>query len=248
MKISIITISFNSVKTILETIQSVQTQTYKNIEYIIKDGGSNDGTIEVINQYLGQLSLVISEPDKGIYDAMNKGIRMASGDIIGILNSDDIYVDANVLSDVIQQFNSNKKLDILYGDLIYVKKNDTSKVVRKWKSKPYFKNFFEYGNVPPHPTIFVKKNIYQEAGLFDIQYKLAADYEFMLRVFKKYNYESKYINRVMVKMRMGGATNKSFKNIINGNKEILSAWRNNGLKPPINLMPIRIVKRLLQYL
>ncbi|MEJ7820908.1 MAG: glycosyltransferase family 2 protein [Chitinophagaceae bacterium] len=246
MKVSVITVCYNSSATIETTIKSVLVQTYSNREYIIVDGGSTDGTLDIIKKY--PLLKVVSESDRGVYDAMNKGIRLATGDVIGILNSDDIYQDNEVLSDVVTRFNSNSALDILYGDLVYVKKNDTNKVVRKWESKSYFKNFFEYGNVPPHPTLFVKKHVYKEVGFFNIRYKLAADYEFMLRVFKKHRFESKYINRVMVKMRLGGATNKSLKNILNGNKEILCAWRNNGLKIPLILVPMRIIKRLVQFI
>lgn len=247
LKVSIITVCYNSSKTIRDTINSMVNQTYTNIEYIIVDGSSTDGTIDIVKTFGSGIAKFISEPDNGIYDAMNKGIKLATGDIIGILNSDDIYADAYVISDVIKQFNENPTLDVLYGNLIYVKKNDTNKKVRYWKSKPYFKNFFEYGNVPPHPTLYVRKHVYKKVGMFDIRYKLTADYEFMLRLFKKYDFEAKYINRVMVKMRLGGATNKNFKNIVDGNKEILNSWKNNGLYAPLTLMPRRIIKRLIQF-
>lgn len=248
MTISIITVVYNNNETIAEAIGSVLGQTCKDIEYIIIDGGSTDGTVETINQYKGSIDKFISEPDKGIYDAMNKGLQMASGDIIGILNSDDLYADADVLKDVWQSFADNPETDILYGDLVYVKRNDVNKTVRKWQSKPYFKNFFEWGNVPPHPALFVRAGVYKQAGLFNLQYKLAADYEFMLRIFKKYNFKSEYMNRLMVKMRLGGATNKSFANIWKGNKEIWASWKNNGLTAPPQLMPSRIIKRLSQFL
>lgn len=247
MKLSIITVTFNSSNYLNCCIQSVLSQSYSDIEYVIIDGGSTDGTIEIVKSYGKRISKFISEPDKGIYDAMNKGILCATGDIIGILNSDDIYADENVIANVVDQFIQNENLDICFGDLVYVNAKDTSKVVRNWKSKPYYKRYFEDGNVPAHPTLFLKNDVYKAVGLFDLQYKLAADYEFMLRLFKKFNFESKYFNRLIVKMRLGGATNKSLVNIISGNKEIINAWLNNGLKPPVLLMPLKIFKRLIQF-
>lgn len=248
MKISIITVVYNNEKTIKDAIQSVLGQTYKNIEYVIIDGKSKDNTVNLINEYKENLGYFISERDNGLYDAMNKGIKACTGDVIGILNSDDLYQDLDVISDVMKQFKDDSKLDILYGDLIYVKSDDTNKVVRNWKSKNYYNNFFENANVPPHPSLFVRSKVYKEAGLFDLQYKLAADYELMLRMFKKYNFKSKYISRLIIKMRLGGATNQSFTNIVNQNKEILKAWKNNGLQAPFYLMPLRIFKRLIQFI
>ncbi|PJJ10939.1 glycosyltransferase involved in cell wall biosynthesis [Flavobacterium sp. 1] len=248
MKISIITVVYNNEKTIKDAMQSVLSQTYKNIEYVIIDGNSKDNTVNLIKDYNEKLGYFISEKDNGLYDAMNKGIKACTGDVIGILNSDDLYQDSNVISDVIKQFNDDSELDILYGDLVYVKSDDTNKVVRNWKSKSYYNNFFENANVPPHPALFVRSIVYKEVGLFDLQYKLAADYELMLRMFKKHHFKSKYINRLIIKMRLGGATNQSFTNIINQNKEILKAWKNNDLQAPLYLMPVRIFKRLLQFI
>lgn len=248
MKISIITVVYNNEKTIKDAIESVLGQTYKNIEYVIIDGGSKDNTVNLINEYKDKLGYFISEKDSGLYDAMNKGIKACTGDVIGILNSDDLYQDSKVIFDVMQQFCIDPELDILYGDLVYVKSEDTSKVVRNWKSKSYYDKFFENANVPPHPSLFVRSKVYKESGLFDVQYKLAADYELMLRMFKKHYFKSKYINRLIIKMRLGGATNQSFTNIVNQNKEILKAWKNNGLQAPFYLMPLRIFKRLIQFI
>lgn len=247
MRVSIITVSYNSADTIEETIKSVLSQEGTDIEYIIIDGGSTDKTLQIIESFKEKINIVVSEPDGGIYDAMNKGISLASGNVIGVLNSDDIYADNQVLKDVMLQFANSPNLNILYGNLVYVKKDDTEKIVRTWRSESYFDNFFEKGNVPPHPTLFVSSEVYQRAGSFDLQYNLAADYEFMLRVLKKGNFRSKYINRLIVKMRLGGATNKSFSNILNGNREILKAWVNNGLIPPLTLMPLRVIKRVSQF-
>jgi glycosyltransferase involved in cell wall biosynthesis len=248
MKISIITVSYNSIKTISDTINSVFGQTYNNIEYIIIDGGSTDGTFEYVNSYKNRIHKIISEPDNGIYDAMNKGISIATGDIIGILNSDDLFSSNSIISDVVSEFILDKDLDIVYGDLVYVSKNNTNKIIRTWISRSYFNNFFEYGNVPPHPSLFVKNHIYSEIGKFNLHFKLAADYEFMLRLFKLKTYKSRYVNKIFVKMRLGGATNKSVKNIFLGNIEILNAWRINNIKIPYLLFSIRVYKKLIQFL
>ncbi len=247
MKVSIITVVFNNKETIKDAILSVYEQTYKNVEHIIIDGGSTDGTKEILEKERDKFAILVSESDKGIYDAMNKGVLMATGDVIGILNSDDLYADNMVLQDVVSCFAGDSGLSIVYGDLVYVKSDNTNSIVRKWMSKPYYDCFFENGNVPPHPTLFLRNNIYKEVGLFDLEYKLAADYELMLRIFKKHHFRSKYLQRLIIKMRLGGATNKSSINIFNQNKEILRSWRNNGLKAPLYLMPLRVFKRLSQF-
>ena len=248
MKISLITVAYNSAKTIADTINSVRAQSYPDIEYVIIDGASSDETLQLINSSNYPGIVLISEPDKGIYDAMNKGVEIATGEVVGILNSDDVYQDSEVIKDVMTYFISDPDLDILYGDLVYVKSDDLSKVVRKWKSRSTYPNFFEHANVPPHPTLFLKKQVYTQVGRFDLRYKLAADYEFMLRVFKKFNFKSRYVPRLMVKMILGGATNKNLKNILNGNKEIILAWRHNGFRVPVFLMPLRFIKRIIQFI
>ncbi len=247
MKISIITVVFNNEATIRCAIDSVNSQQYADIEHIIIDGASTDATLALIKANPGRTGIIVSEKDKGIYDAMNKGIQMATGDVIGILNSDDLYYDDRVLADVMKEFGEDNELDILYGDLLYVKSSDTDRIVRNWVSRPYYQRFFENGNVPPHPALFLRRRVYDEAGLFELKFKLTSDYEFMLRIFKKYNFKSKYINRIMVKMRLGGATNKSIANIVKGNIEILKAWKKNELHPPFYLMLVRVVKRLIQF-
>ncbi|MGY3055255.1 glycosyltransferase involved in cell wall biosynthesis [Pedobacter sp. UYEF25] len=248
LKISIITVVYNNERTLETAIKSVLSQTYDNIEYIIIDGSSTDNTMHIIDGYASKISVVVSEPDKGIYDAMNKGISKATGSVIGILNSDDVYNDENVILEVMSYFNTNVAIDIVYGDLVYVKYEDLSKVVRKWDSLSYYKSYFEDGNVPPHPALFVRREVYSVAGLFNIQLRLAADYEFMLRIFKRYNFKSFYFNRLLVKMRLGGASNSSIKNISDGNREVLRAWRNNQLKVPFLLMPKRFFKRIIQFI
>ena len=191
MKISIITVVYNNKDTIANAIDSVLSQTFKNIEYIIVDGKSTDGTLEIINQYGSNINKIVSEKDDGIYDAMNKGLKLATGDVIGILNSDDIYANNNILNEVIIHFSNDLDLDILYGDLVYVKNDNINKIVRTWTSKAYSSNFFENGGVPPHPSLFVSSRVYQKAGYFNLKYRLAADYEFMLRIFKTFSFKIK---------------------------------------------------------
>lgn len=248
MKVSLITATYNSERTLNDTLTSVMVQTYPAVEHIFIDGGSKDRTLQLIEAYKSEDKVLISEPDLGIYDAMNKGIALARGEIVGIINSDDVYCDDQVIEEVARHFEADPALHILYGDLIYVKSNDMTKVVRKWKSRPYYSRFFENGNVPPHPTVFLRKDVYQAAGTFDLQYHLAADYEFMLRIFKKFDFKSLYIPRLMIKMRLGGATNKSVKNILDGNKEIVAAWKNNGFRLPVFFIPLKLIKRLRQFI
>ena len=247
MKLSIITVVYNNERTITEAIESVLGQTYKNIEYIVVDGNSTDGTVDRITPFRGEIQHFVSERDNGIYDAMNKGLALATGDIIGILNSDDVYADDQVLESVMALFEHDETLDMVYGDLVYVRADDLSDVVRTWQSAPYYENYFEDGHVPPHPSLFLKRKVYQQAGVFNTDMKLAADYELMLRVFKKYHFKSSYLSRLLVKMRLGGSTNKNWGNIIKGNLEILKAWKINGLSAPILLMPSRMLKRIAQF-
>lgn len=248
MKISIITVTYNSEATIRDTLNSLQSQNLRNhtLEHIIIDGLSSDSTLKIVQQCKHD-ALIVSESDNGIYDAMNKGIGIASGEIIGILNSDDFYCDKDVLWEVSEYFQNNKDLDILYGDLVYVSKNKIDKVVRRWRSKPYYPTFFEDANVPPHPSLFLRSNVYWMAGVFNTQFKLAADYEFMLRIFKKFNFKSKQIDRIYTTMRLGGATNKKLVNILKGNYEIAKAWEINGLRKPKYFFIKKVIKRIYQY-
>lgn len=248
MKISIITVVYNNAQTIRDAIQSVLSQDYPNIEYIIIDGGSSDGTLSIINEYKEQISYFISERDNGLYDAMNKGIRVSTGEIIGILNSDDLYANQKVISDVIMRFKINSDLSILYGDLVYVKYSNVSKTIRTWKSIAYYDKYFEHANVPPHPSLFLKSNIFERVSLFNLDFKLAADYEFMFRLLKLNSFKTQYVNQTFVKMRLGGTTNKSLSNILKQNKEIFKAWRINGKTPPFYFFPLKFLKRLTQFI
>ena len=227
MKISIITVVRNNAKTIKDAINSVLNQSYKDIEYIVIDGSSTDGTIEIVQSY-GDKIKFISEKDNGLYDAMNKGIRMATGDVVGILNSDDFYASDKILQIVADEFLKGN-IDSVYANLEYIDANDPKRVIRYWRSKKYQEGLFRSGWHPAHPTFFVKKEIYEKYGVFDLSFKIAADYELMLRFFEKCKITSSYVDEVFVKMRIGGESNRSIKNIIKANMESYKAWKANGL-------------------
>jgi glycosyltransferase involved in cell wall biosynthesis len=247
MKVSIITISYNSAETIEDTIKSVVSQDYPNIEYIIIDGASKDETLSIVGKYKDKIAKVVSEKDKGIYDAMNKGVENATGDIIGILNSDDYYYDESVISEVVQLF-ENEKTDGLYADLVYVDRADSDKVIRYWKSGEYQPGKFLKGWMPPHPTFFVKKEVYEKFGLYSTDLRSAADYEFMLRVIHKHNISLSYMPRILTKMRVGGMSNVSLKNRWKANMEDRRAWKINGLKPKWYTLTVKPLSKILQFL
>jgi glycosyltransferase involved in cell wall biosynthesis len=231
MKISMITVSYNSASTIEDTIKSVLSQTYfHNVEYIVIDGGSTDGTIDIIKKHDSRISKWVSEPDKGIYDAMNKGIRMATGEIIGVLNSDDFYADCNILSMVAGTLEKTGA-DSCYGDLLYVDPVNTDRVKRYWKSGPYNTGLFYGGWMPPHPTFFVRREVYERYGFFNLSLGSSADYELMVRFLLRSGISACYIPEVLVKMRSGGVSNASIGNRIKANRMDRLSWEVNGLKP-----------------
>lgn len=245
-KVSIITVCFNSEKTIEETIQSVLNQTYKNIEYIIIDGLSTDNTLEIVSKYKEKITKIVSEKDKGLYDAINKGIEMATGEIIANINSDDFYIDNNVIADVVTKMEEEKS-DTLYADLYYVDAINTNKVTRNWVSGAYKKGMFFKGWMPPHPTFFVRKSIYNNYGKFNLELKSAADYEIMLRFIHKHECSISYLPRVIVRMRVGGVSNVSIKNRLKANREDKRAWEMNGLKPKAYTLIFKPLSKVLQF-
>lgn len=228
MMISVITPAYNSSGTIADAINSLLTQTHKGVEHIIVDGGSTDSTCGIVASFGDKIARFVSEPDGGIYDAMNKGVRLATGDIIGILNSDDMYADKSALARVVAAF-ENPEVDACYGDLVYVSPGNIDKPVRFWKSSPYKPGSFLSGWVPPHPTFFARRRVYEKYGAFDLSFPLAADFELMLRFLHCHKINSCYIPATIMKMRLGGATNKSLGNIIRQNIEILRAGCKNGI-------------------
>lgn len=241
MTISIITATFNSGATLRDTFESVLSQTFKDIEYIVIDGKSEDNTLDIIREYEqkfhGKMRW-ISEQDNGIYDAMNKGIAMSTGDVIGILNSDDFYADSNVLQVISSGFDS---VDAVYGDLDFVNVYSTDKIVRKWKGSQYKSGAFFNGWHPAHPTFYVRKKCYNELGGFDTVFDVSADFELMLRFIEKAQIPNKYIPYTFVKMRIGGESTGSIGKIILGNKNVLKAFKKNGF----HITPFYTVKRLL---
>ncbi len=246
LKVSIITVCLNSASTIEGTIRSVINQTYPHIEYIIIDGGSADGTAEIVKKYHNNIACWVSEKDKGIFDAMNKGIKLATGDIIGILNADDIYADEKVIEDVTKTI-LGKQVDTCYGDLVYVAKENLDKVVRCWKSSEFHTQAFKRLWLPPHPTFFVKRDVYAHCGSFDLDFPIAADYELMVRILYKYHVATTYIPRVLVKMRTGGNSNKSMVNLVKGNIECYKAWGNNGLNANPLILILKPLSKRGQY-
>ena len=228
MKISIITVCFNSAKTIEDTMRSVLSQDYKNIEHIIVDGGSADGTLDILTKYQGQISRCISEPDKGVYEAMNKGIKLSSGDVIAVLNSDDVYTDQSIVGRMVEFMQSNG-LDAGYGDIVYIDQNNTNHVTRFWKTGEYKRGAFCYGWVLPHPTFFCRKEIFEKYGYFNEKFQIAADFELMLRFIEKHRIKVGYLPKVIVKMRAGGKANV-LRGIIRGNWEIIGSFRRNNLR------------------
>lgn len=243
MKISIITPSYNSGSTIKSCLESIQQQTYKNIEHILIDGGSKDDTIGIAHTY-SHLTRIVSEPDQGIYDAMNKGIKLANGDIIGILNSDDVYTSQNVIQFVIDRFKNNK-VDAVYGDLNYI--NQNNKIIRKWRSGEYGQDSFLQGWMPPHPTFFIRRECYEKFGLYNTDFSISADYELMLRMLYKHNLKGAYIPKVLVSMLTGGQSNGSLRKRWMANREDRKAWEINGLKPGSLTLLKKPIKKLIQY-
>ncbi len=246
--ISIITSTYNSEGTLRTTLDSILQQSIQDYECLIIDGGSNDSTLEVVESYKKKFGVklrTISEPDEGIYDAMNKGINMASGDVIGFLNSDDFYAHNQVLENISYHI---KDVDAVYSNIIYVDPHNPTKIIRYWNTGTYpAKKGFRYGWHPAHPTFYVRTEIYRQHGGFNLDFKLAADFEIMLRFIEKHKIRTRYINDTWVHMRLGGATNKNLSNIMQQNKECLRAFRENGINAPTLYPLLRLLPKIKQY-
>jgi glycosyltransferase involved in cell wall biosynthesis len=228
-RISIITVTYNSCRTIADTINSVLSQTYPDIEYIVIDGASSDGTKDIVTSFGKRISKFISEPDNGIYDGINKGIRLATGDIVGILNSDDFFCNNTVMERVVESFMENK-IDAVIGDVQFVDMINTSKVVRYYSSKHFKTARFRFGFMPAHASFYVKRELFEKLGYYKTDYKIAADYELLIRFLFVNKITYKYLEMPFVSMRMGGVSNKSIHSIYILNKEIAKACRENGIK------------------
>lgn len=242
MKISIITSTYNSGKTVKDTLESILNQSYKDIELLIIDGKSKDNTLEIIKQYeklfQGKLHY-ISEPDKGIYDAMNKGIRMATGDVVGILNSDDLFTSNNVIQKIAEAFEQDSKLDAVYGDVHFVNPNNLDKCVRYYSSKIFKRNLMKLGFMPAHPSFYTRRECFNKYGLYKTDYKVAADFEFLLRVIYKEKINIQYLPIDMVTMRTGGASTSGIESHKRIMKEHLQAFRENGIYTNIIFLSLR---------
>jgi glycosyltransferase involved in cell wall biosynthesis len=246
VKVSIITATYNSAETVAETMKSVESQDYPHIEHIVVDGHSTDETLGIIEQYPHTATL-ISEKDNGIYEAMNKGISAATGQIIGILNSDDLYAHSKVISEIVKVF-EDQSIQACYADLQYMDAVNNARVTRTWKSGKYQVGSFYWGWMPPHPTFFVRRSVYEQVGLFDTRLRSAADYEMMLRILVRHRLPVAYIPEVIVKMRTGGMSNASMRNRIRANREDREAWRINGLKPYFFTLYLKPLRKITQFI
>ncbi len=247
MKISIITVTYNSGATLEQTIRSVASQSYNHIEYIVVDGGSTDNTPELIKKYGDVITASVSEKDQGLYHALNKGIAMATGEVIGMLHSDDFYINNEVVQKYADTF-IKTGADAVYSDLYYVNAHNTDKVIRKWKSGTYREGSFKSGWMPPHPTFFVKKEVYNRFGDFNLNFKTAADYELMLRFIHKHKIRLAYLPEFTIKMRVGGKSNASLLNRLLANQEDRMAWKTNGLKPGWFTLSLKPLRKILQFI
>ncbi len=251
MKITLITATYNSFPSIVEAIGSVSDQVGVELEYLVIDGGSKDQTLEVVNTSK-MVTRIVSEPDKGIYDALNKGLRMATGDIIGFLHSDDLLASPDTLRNILTAFNSDtmdkqQTVDGVYGNLVYVSKKDTKKVIRFWKSQPFKTISLRFGWMPAHPAVFMRRAVYEKHGLFDLQFRISADYDLMLRIFKDKSLNFVYLPEIITKMRIGGVSNRSIKNIIQKSKEDYRAICKNKIPYPLWVLFVKNISKIPQF-
>jgi len=227
LKISVITAVYNRVATIGDALDSVRAQTWRDVQHVVIDGASTDGTLEILQARRNEIAVLVSEPDKGIYDALNKGIARATGDVIGLMHSDDLYADERVLADVAVAF-SDPTVDAVYGDLDYVAQGDTSRVIRRWRSGEYSPARLPSGWMPPHPTLYLRRRVIEQWGAFDTSFRIAADYDAILRYFGQGKVRPAYVPRVLVKMRVGGESNRSMGRILRKSREDYRALKKNS--------------------
>ncbi|WP_106804765.1 glycosyltransferase family 2 protein [Pseudomonas sp. S5D5] len=246
MKISIVTVSYNSGKTIRDTIESVLAQTYSNVEYIIVDGASTDNTMDIVAEYACSIAKVVSEPDKGIYDAMNKGVALATGDVIGILNSDDFYESDCVLETVAGVFSEHPESALIFGDVVFVEPGDLKRITRLYTGGHFKAWKLRFGWMPPHPGTFIRSGIYKEVGPYSLLYKISADYEMFVRLLLNKRLKFEHVNKVLVRMRSGGISTSGVKNSLKLNREIVQACRRNGVYTNLLMVLSKIPFKLLE--
>lgn len=242
-KVSIITVCFNSAKTIRDTIESVLSQDYPHIEYIVIDGDSSDQTLEIVKEYSDRIEIIISEKDRGIYDAMNKGIALASGEIVGMLNSDDVYINENAVSELMKKM-GDANSDSVFADLVIVDPENLNKVLRYYDSSYFNPNKFRFGWMPAHPTFFVKKALYDKVGPYSLDYKISADYEMLIRLLWVQKASYTYLQKPVVRMRYGGASTADLSRNLLLNREIVQACRANGIYTNLFLVLLKIPAKL----
>ena len=228
LSFSLISVVFNRVLTVRGSMESLYAQTYRAWQHVVVDGASTDGTLAVVNSFPGEQRVLISEPDNGIYDALNKGMRLSTGEIIGVLHSDDFLADADVLKDVADAF-ADPTVDAVYGDLVYVSSSDPSRVVRYWRSCAFHPGLLVRGWMPPHPALFLRRRVVEAVGLYDTSFRIAADYDYILRCFSRPGFKAVHLPRVLVRMRLGGASNRSLTRILRKSREDLRALRKNRI-------------------
>lgn len=247
MKVSIITATYNSAATILDTVRSVLSQTYSDIEYIIIDGNSKDGTMELLQPYLSRISRVVSEPDKGIYDAMNKGMTMATGDIVGILNSDDFFTSDDVVESLVKEFAADSELQAVYGDVHFVQDPHLDVCVRYYSSAIFSPRMFRFGFMPAHPSFYMRRECFLKYGGYDLTYKIAADYEYLVRLIYRNQIRIKYLKKDFVTMRVGGVSTRNFKNRLVISREDVKACLQNGLYTNLFLVCFKYVYKVFEF-
>ncbi len=245
MKISIITVAYNSSATIETTLDSVQAQGYPELEYIVVDGGSTDATLDTVRKYPELVTQLISEPDRGIYDAMNKGVQRATGEVVGILNSDDFYCHSQVLQEVAEAFAADPALDVLMGDVDFVSEEDLNRPVRTYRATGFRPWMFRLGFMPPHPAIFIRKTAYQRVGLYKLGYKIAADFDFLVRLLLIDQAKYRIAGTQWVRMRTGGASTSGWKSNLISTREMLRSLRENGV---FSSMPMLLLRLPVKYI
>jgi len=246
LRVSVITVARNAADTIGDTLRSVAAQRWPDIEHIVIDGASTDGTREIVERHRGRIAAFVSEPDGGLYDAMNKGIALATGDVIGTLNADDVYAHEHVVEHIARAF-QDPDVEACYGDLVYVDRADLNRVVRYWRSCPYRDGLFERGWLPAHPTFYVRRAVYARCGVFDTAYRIQADFELTMRLLAVHRVRARYLPEILVRMRMGGTTNRRLGNVVKGNLESYRAARAHGLKVTPLFFLRKILSRLPQF-
>lgn len=246
LKFSIITVCYNSANTIRETLDSLFSQNYENVEFILVDGSSNDETMDIVKDYESNFDIIISEPDNGMYDALNKGISVASGEIIGLLNSDDLYSNNNILNLIANKFNDDPQLDAIIGDIAFV--NKSNKIIRHCSANKWNISKFKFGNMPPHPSFYCKKSCYNKYGYYNTSFKIAGDFELLLRFFYINKIKYTYISMIMVNMKSGGLSTSGIKSTLTINNEILRAFKTNELKTNYIYLYSRYFKKILEFI